>query len=197
MFTLPAATRYPGEGENAFAAFSAYLAMGWDMRGETPRRVARLNLERIQRDQQQPGAVEGWAKQFDWEERANLYDAAIIQGTAESLRAVCVSAQTNLATFAGLASGSLMAEFERSLEAMRRKNQTIDPVDLVAMFEKLAKSVQVLSPPNPDDGKRYNPDLGGYPEDQLLAEECQRMDLAAGNLEPGEPPIPGVTRAAE
>ena len=196
MSTLPAATRYPGEGENAYAAFSDYLAMGWDMSGETPRRVARINLERIQRAHQ-PNSVEGWVKQFDWEERANLYDAAIIRGTAETVRAVCVAAQVNLSTFAGLASGSLMAEFERSLEAMRRKNQTIDPVDLVAMFEKLAKSVQVLSPPNPDDGKRYNPDLGGYPEDQLLAEECQRMDLAAGALAPGEPPIPGVTRATE
>jgi len=196
MSTLPAATRYPGEGENAYAAFSDYLAMGWDMTGETPRRIPRLNLERIQR-KHQPNAVDGWMKQFDWEERANLFDSAIVQGTAETIRGVCVSAQTNLATFAGLASGSLMAEFERSLEAMRRKNQTIDPVDLVAMFEKLSKSLASISPPNPDDGKRYNPDLGGYPEDQLLAEECARMDRAAGTLEPGEPPIPGVTRAAE
>ena len=196
MATLPVAIRYPGEGEQAFAAFSEYLAMGWDMSGDTPRRVARINLERIQRAHQ-PNAVEGWVKQFDWEERASLFDASIIRGTAEQVRAVCVAAQVNLSTFAGLASGSLMMEFERSLEAMRRKNQTIDPVDLVAMFEKLSKSLQVLSPPNPDDGKRYNPDLGGYPEDQLLAEECQRMDLAAGNLEPGEPPIPGVTKAAE
>lgn len=187
MFTLPAAVRCPGEGENAFAAFSDYLAMGWDIRGEVPRRIARLSLERVQRTHQ-PQLVDAWMKTFDWEERANLYDSAIVQSAAGAVRDVVIVGQVNLSSFATMASAVLMAEFERSLDGMRRKGQTIDPVKLVDMAEKLVKALGALAPPNPDEGRRYSPDLGGYPEDATIAEECIRL-----GLQPGEPPIPGLT----
>lgn len=188
MATLPPIVRYPGEGESAFAAFSEYLSTGWDIRGEVPRRVARLSLERVQRNHQ-PQLVDAWFRQFDWEERANLYDAAMVQSVAGTVRAVVVAGQSQLAVFATLAGNTLAMEFERSLNAMRSKGQTIDPVKLVDMAEKLTKALGVLSPPNPDEGKRYLPDLGGEsPEDTFIGEECVRL-----GLQPGEPPIPGLT----
>ena len=191
MFALPTVIRYPGEGDNAYAAFTEYLALGWDMRGENPRRIARHGaaLDRMRR-RLQPNVVDGWQSQFEWEHRASEYDAGIVQAIATLIRDTCSAAQANVAAFATMATNELMGEFERSLESMRGKKQTIPLPELVAMGEKLTKLLSILAPRIPDEGKSYQPDLG-YPEDQMIAEEAARLDVASGRLAPGEPPPPG------
>lgn len=192
MFSFPHVTRYPGEGESAFEAFSEYLALGWDVRGDLPRRVARVSLDKLRR-KYQPQLVEAWFRQFDWEERANLYDIAISTAVAGSIRQVCAASQSTLAAVVSLASGSLMREFERTLEHMRDKGSIVSLTDLVLAVERLAKTSGVLAPRDPDEGKTYGPNFGDLPEDQLIADELRRQDAAKQALQPGEPPIPGLT----
>jgi len=92
-----------------------------------------------------------------------------------------------------MASDALALEFERSLTSLRGKKQTIAPEQLVAMAERLTKTLAALSPPKPEDSKTYSPNLGGLPEDELIALDLQAYDAAKSKLQPGEPPLPGVT----
>ncbi len=186
---IPYPARYPGEGDTQFAAFSRYLDAGWNTRGPVPVRVPR-NARKALATMFGRNAVDMWCEAFEWDRRAAMYDAAILEATADATSAALRVARVHVATVAAVGAQTILEEWTRSLESMRSRGGHIPLTDLIKATTELTKVLVALTPRTESSGAA-SPNFGNSPDDDLIAS-------MAGDPEPqrGAPVAPSAAPSA-